>query len=660
MLKKGDNFFSLIICILVMLVFGFVTLLFNVVWGVTQIVCTFLLAVLCFEIVQKHHGNFANYLEQITFHVDNATKECLMYAPMPVVLFKKDGSVLWCNDEFFATYEEQELFGTSVDTLFEQPVLRKLFEEEKIVFNTSINDRHYTVFGNVVKMDKKDSELKFGVLYLFDDTETFEYVGKYKSEAPVVAEIIVDNYDDALRNTPENYHSMFAAEIDNKIYSWFSDCECIVKKVEKDKYFVIFMKKDLDEMVENKFSILEDVKEIKCGNKYSATLSIGVGYGGQSLKEKAEFARAAVTLALGRGGDQSITKEYDNTNYFGGKSREHEKTTRVKARVTAQALRDLFMHASNIIIMGHKHIDADSFGAAVGIRAIANSMDKEAYILCDINAPQINQLVKRISQNIPYEEAFIKREEVAEKADSSTVVVVVDTHRPAYTEMPELLEQKTVILIDHHRRSAEFIEDTTLSYHEPYASSTCELVAELLQYAGGNLKISQYEAEAIYAGIMLDTKDFATRTGVRTFEAAAYLKRCGIDIEQVRKFFKNDFESYIKIAKIISDAEIINSKIAISTSDEVQSSDMRIIAAQAADKLLSVNEIEASFVIMQLENEVTLSARSIGNVNVQVIMEKLGGGGHQTMAGAQFKDESLEEVREKLLTVIDEHFEETE
>ena len=660
MLKKGDNFFSLIICILVMLVFGFVTLLFNVVWGVTQIVCTFLLAVLCFEIVQKHHGNFANYLEQITFHVDNATKECLMYAPMPVVLFKKDGSVLWCNDEFFATYEEQELFGTSVDTLFEQPVLRKLFEEEKIVFNTSINDRHYTVFGNVVKMDKKDSELKFGVLYLFDDTETFEYVGKYKSEAPVVAEIIVDNYDDALRNTPENYHSMFAAEIDNKIYSWFRDGECIVKKVEKDKYFVIFMKKDLDEMVENKFSILEDVKEIKCGNKYSATLSIGVGYGGQSLKEKAEFARAAVTLALGRGGDQSITKEYDNTNYFGGKSREHEKTTRVKARVTAQALRDLFMHASNIIIMGHKHIDADSFGAAVGIRAIANSMDKEAYILCDTNAPQINQLVKRISQNIPYEEAFIKREEVAEKTDSSTVVVVVDTHRPAYTEMPELLEQKTVILIDHHRRSAEFIEDTTLSYHEPYASSTCELVAELLQYAGGNLKISQYEAEAIYAGIMLDTKDFARRTGVRTFEAAAYLKRCGIDIEQVRKFFKNDFESYIKIAKIISDAEIINSKIAISTSDEVQSSDMRIIAAQAADKLLSVNEIEASFVIMQLENEVTLSARSIGNVNVQVIMEKLGGGGHQTMAGAQFKDESLEEVREKLLTVIDEHFEETE
>ena len=660
MLKKGDNFFSLIICILVMLVFGFVTLLFNVVWGVTQIVCTFLLAVLCFEIVQKYHGNFANYLEQITFHVDNATKECLMYAPMPVVLFKKDGSVLWCNDEFFATYEEQELFGTSVDTLFEQPVLRKLFEEEKIVFNTSINDRHYTVFGNVVKMDKKDSELKFGVLYLFDDTETFEYVGKYKSEAPVVAEIIVDNYDDALRNTPENYHSMFAAEIDNKIYSWFSDCECIVKKVEKDKYFVIFMKKDLDEMVENKFSILEDVKEIKCGNKYSATLSIGVGYGGQSLKEKAEFARAAVTLALGRGGDQSITKEYDNTNYFGGKSREHEKTTRVKARVTAQALRDLFMHASNIIIMGHKHIDADSFGAAVGIRAIANSMDKDAYILCDTNAPQINQLVKRISQNIPYEEAFIKREEVAEKADSSTVVVVVDTHRPAYTEMPELLEQKTVILIDHHRRSAEFIEDTTLSYHEPYASSTCELVAELLQYAGGNLRISQYEAEAIYAGIMLDTKDFATRTGVRTFEAAAYLKRCGIDIEQVRKFFKNDFESYIKIAKIISDAEIINSKIAISTSDEVQSSDMRIIAAQAADKLLSVNEIEASFVIMQLENEVTLSARSIGNVNVQVIMEKLGGGGHQTMAGAQFKDESLEEVREKLLTVIGEHFEETE
>lgn len=660
MLKKGDNFFSLIICILVMLVFGAVTLLFNVVWGVTQIVCTFLLAVLCFEIVQKHHGNFASYLEQITFHVDNATKECLMYAPMPVVLFKKDGNVLWCNDEFFATYEEQELFGTSVDSLFEQPVLRKLFDEEKIMFNTSINNRHYSVFGNVVKMDKKDSELKFGVLYLFDDTKTFEFVGKYKSEAPVVAEIIVDNYDDALRSTPENYHSMFAAEIDNKIYSWFGDCESIVKKVEKDKYFVIFMQKDLDEMIENKFSILENVKEIKCGNKYSATLSIGVGYGGQSLREKAEFARAAVTLALGRGGDQSITKEYDNTEYFGGKSREHEKTTRVKARVTAQALQDLFTHASNIIIMGHKYMDADAFGAAVGIRAIANSMDKEACIVCNTNQPQINQLVKRISQNIPYEEVLITREEVSEKVDSSTVVVVVDTHRPGYTEIPELLQQKTVILIDHHRRSAEFIENATLSYHEPYASSTCELVAELLQYAGGNLKISSYEAEAIYAGIMLDTKDFATRTGVRTFEAAAYLKRCGVDIEQVRKFFKNDFESYIKTAKIISDAEIINNKIAISVSEEAQTSDMRIISAQAADKLLSVNEIEASFVIMQLENEITLSARSIGNINVQIIMEKLGGGGHQTMAGAQFKELTLEEVKEKLLSVISEYLEETE
>lgn len=660
MLKKGDNFFSLIICIFVMLVFGFVTLMFNVVWGVTQIVCTFLLAVLCFEIVQKHHGNFANYLEQITFHVDNATKECLMYAPMPVVLFKKDGSILWCNEEFFTTYQEQELFGTSVDALFEQPVLRKLFEEEKIVFNTSINDSHFSVFGNVVKMDKKDTELKFGVLYLFDDTETFEYVGKYKEEAPVVAEIIVDNYDDALRNTPENYHSMFAAEIDNKIYSWFGDCECIVKKVEKDKYFVIFMQKDLDEMVENKFSILEDVKEIKCGNKYSATLSIGVGYGGQSLKEKAEFARAAVTLALGRGGDQSITKEYDNTNYFGGKSREHEKTTRVQARVTAQAIRDLFRHASNIIIMGHKYMDADAFGAAVGVRAIAHSMDKEAYIVCDTNTPQISQLVRRISHNIPYEEVFITKESVSEIVDASTVVVVVDTHRPVYTEIPELLHQKTVILIDHHRRSAEFIENTTLAYHEPYASSTCELVAELLQYAGGNLKISPFEAEAIYAGIMLDTKDFATRTGVRTFEAAAYLKRCGIDIEQVRKFFKNDFESYIKIARIISDAEIMNTKLAVSVCEGKHSSDMRIIAAQAADKLLSVNEIEASFVIMELENEITLSARSIGNVNVQVIMEKLGGGGHQTMAGAQFKEITVDVVKEKLLEVLEEHINEEE
>ncbi len=657
MLNKGDNFFSLIICILVMIIFGAVTLLFNVVWGVTQIVCAILLAVLCFEIVQKNHGNFANYIEQITFHVDNATKECLMYAPMPVAIFKKDGSVLWCNEEFYATYEEQELFGTSVDSLFEQPVLGKLFEDEKIIFNTSINEKHYCVFGNVIKMDKKDSELKFGVLYLFDDSDTFEYVEKYKNEAPVVAEIIVDNYDEALRNTPENYHSMFVAEIDNKIYSWFSDSDCIIKKVEKDKYFVIFMQKDLDEMVENKFSVLESVKEIKCGNKFDATLSIGVGYNSQSLKDKADFARSAVTLALGRGGDQAITKENDNIIYYGGKSREHEKTTKVKARVTTLALKELFQHASNIIIMGHKYMDADAFGAAVGVRAIAHSMGKDARIVCDRKNPQINQLVNRISSNIPYEDVVVTKEEALEIVDSSTVVVVVDTHRPAYTEIPELLECKNIILIDHHRRSAEFIEQANLKYHEPYASSTCELVAELLQYVGSGFKISKYEAEAIYAGIMLDTKDFATRTGVRTFEAAAYLKRCDVDIDQVRRFFKNDFESYIKIAKIISDAEIIENKIAISCSYEEQPNDMRVMAAQAADKLLSVNEVEASFVIMQLDSEITVSGRSIGNINVQVIMEKLGGGGHQTMAGAQFKELTVDEVKDNLLQVIEEYFE---
>lgn len=655
--KKADNFFSLIVCIGVMALFGITTMFFNLIWGVTELICTILLAVLCFEIVEKNHGHFSSYIETITFHVDNATKECLMYAPMPVIIFKKDGSILWCNDEFSQAYSEQELFGISVDTLFEQPVLRKLFENKQIVFSTQINGKHYNVLGNIVKMEKKDVDSSFGVLYLFDDTETFEYVEKYNNELPVIAEITVDNYDDVLRNTPESYRSLLLAEIDNKIYNWLDNDDCIVKKVERDRYFVIFMKKDLDKMIEEKFSVLESVKEVKCGNKFSATLSIGIGVNGESLKRKEEFANSAVTLALGRGGDQAIIKDNDNLAYYGGKTREHEKTTKVKARVTTLALKELFMHASNILIMGHRHADTDSFGAAVGIKAIASSMGKDANIIYDNSSIQINQLIKRLEEHLNYKDVVVSREQATELVNDSTVIVVVDTHRPLYTQMPELLNNdgNDIILIDHHRRGEDFIDNASLVYHEPYASSTSEMVAELLQYAGSELKLSQYEAEALYAGIMLDTKDFAMKTGVRTFEAAAFLKRCGVNIDEVRRFFKNDFESYVKIAKIISEAEIIDESIAISCCDEKEPSEIRAIVPQAADRLLSASEVEASFVIMQIDEETIISGRSSGNMNVQLILEKMGGGGHQTMAGAQLKDFTPSDAKEWLIKVIKEY-----
>lgn len=656
---KGDNFFGLILCIIIMAIFGAVTVFFNFAWGITQLISTVLLTVLCIEIVEKKHGNLSSYIETITFHVDNATKECLMFAPMPVVIFKRDGSILWCNDIFTDLMGKKEMFGVLVDTVFEQPVLRKLYDEEKIILKTTLSGRHYKILGNIVKMDKKDQNNNFGILYLFDDSETFEYLEKYTDESPVISEIIVDNYDDVIRNTPESYRSLFIAELDNKVYSWFNDKDCIIKKVERDKFFVIFKKKDLENMIKDKFSLLESVKEIKCGNKFSATLSIGIGVNAQTFEQRDEYAGSAVTLALGRGGDQAVIKDRDNLSYYGGKTREHEKTTKVKARVTTLALKELLSHSSNVIITGHKFTDTDCFGAAVGIHAIAKSMGKDSMIVYEYSSVQVNQLLKRITDNIDYDGVIVSKAEALESFNKSSVIVVVDTHRPAYTECPQLLTGgNEIILIDHHRRGEEFIDNASLVYHEPYASSTCEMVAELLQYAGGELNISQYEAEALYAGIMLDTKDFAMKTGVRTFEAAAFLKRFGVNIDIVRKFFKNDFESYVKIAAIISRAQIIDKCIAISSSSKILPPELRPIVPQAADRLLSAAEVEASFVLMCVDDEICVSARSTGNINVQVIMEKMGGGGHQTVAGVQIKDMPIEDARKKLLGIIEEYMEE--
>jgi c-di-AMP phosphodiesterase-like protein len=419
------------------------------------------------------------------------------------------------------------------------------------------------------------------------------------------------------------------------------------------------MQKDLEEMIENKFSLLESVKEIKCGNKYSATLSIGIGFNSQSLKDKSDFARSAVTLALGRGCDQAITKDNDNMVYYGGKSREHEKTTKVKARVTTLALKELFQHASNIIIMGHKYIDADAFGAAVGVRAIAHSMGKDAKIVCDSRNPQINQLVKRISENVDYEDVIIEKEEALSIVDKSTVVVVVDTHRPAYTEVPELLECENIILIDHHRRGVEFINDTVLLFHETYVSSTCEMVTELVQYMEDNVKINKITAEGLLAGINLDTKNFAFKTGVRTFEAASYLKKSGADTIEVKKMFNSDINDFITKADIIQSTKIINDNICLAYTGK-EADNINIVVAQAADELLNIKQVEASFVLGQKNGRVFVSARSLGNINVHVLMEKLGGGGHRDIAGAQFKDITIEEAYNKVKEVIQSYLKEEE
>ena len=639
-----------------MYILAVITLLFNIPWGITQLLCAVILTVLCIMIVRQNHGYFKNYINNITFHADTATRESMIYAPMPVAVVKKDGRVLWYNEKFDKAFGDKDLFDVHIDQMFGKKDITKCFESETFGFEASVGEKTYYVTGNGIRIEKKDTENSFVVLYMFDTTDKSQLFEKYNNEHAVVAVVCVDNYEDVLMSTPDTYRSLLLAEIDKKVYNWFGEFGAMIKKYERDKYLVIFRNEFLHQMKEKKFEVIDDVKEIRCGNKFAPTLSIGIGVDFTSLTTADDYANSALTLSLGRGGDQVIVKDSDNLLYYGGKTREHEKTTKVKARVTALALRELFTKVNNIIVMGHQFPDMDSIGAGIGVCAFVRSLGIKANIIYDYSSPSINQMLERIKKSQEYEDVIVSKAEAKELVTDKTLVVVVDTHRPVYTDCPELLDGKhEVVLIDHHRRGAEFLSNVNLVYHEPYASSTCELVTEILQYAGGSFKLSPQEAEALFAGIMLDTKDFAMKTGVRTFEAAAYLKRCGVDIETIRKFFRNDFDNFVQISKVVSGAEVVKGNIAIAECKKSDTADYRAIVPQAADKLLSISGIDASFVIMELPEETIISGRSTGEINVQLILEKIGGGGHLTMAGAQLEPCTFNEAKVKLMSVIEEY-----
>ena len=653
-----ENFIVLIIAISTLGIMGMIMFFFNLTLGIIQLAIAIFLVLLAVFAIRNEHGRFTEFIGSIKFRADDLTKDSLISAPVPVVVFKLNSKVLWANTHFEGLFGNAQLFDKPFETIFPD-VNKEILLKENSEFSCYIGSNHYSVKGKSVVSDKKQKTPSFTVFYLFENTKEYEHSLKYLEERPVAAFINVDNYDDVLLNTPDTYRSMLIAEIDSKISQWFSCTNGVMKKLEKDKYFLFFPHSYLAKMIEEKFSVLDSIRDIRCGNKFSATLSIGVGIGDKDYKDLDDAANSALTLALGRGGDQAVVKENNDVRFFGGKSREHEKTTKVKARVTANALKDLFSRSSNVLIMGHKLPDMDAMGAAVGICAFARFYDKDVHIVYENTSQSVNGILDRIKENIDYEGVLISPEEAHNMIQEETLLVVVDTHKPDYTYAPALVARaKNIVLIDHHRRGEDFINSAKLVYHEPYASSTCELIAEILQYAGGDFSLSAQEAEALYAGIMMDTKDFAMKTGVRTFEAAAFLKRCGVDIQEVRKFFRNDFNSYVQIAQIVSNAMTVNGNIAISGCKNAPDTDLNAIAPQAADKLLSISGIEASFVITEKADEISISGRSTGNINVQRIMEKLGGGGHLTMAGAQFKNTNYEQAQKLLIQAINEYLKE--
>ena len=499
----------------------------------------------------------------------------------------------------------------------------------------------------------------FVAVSLRDVTELNAYIRENEDQRMIAGLIYIDNYDEVMESVEEVRQSLLVALIDRKINKYIGDVDGILKKLEKDKYFIVLRKDAYKKLKEDKFSLLEEVKQVNIGNSRSATLSIGLGLNTATYALSYQYARVAIDLALARGGDQAVIKDCNGITYFGGKKEQTAKNTRVKARVKAEALREFIVTRDKVIVMGHKIADPDSFGACMGIYRAAVSLEKKAHIVINEVTGSVRPLYDEILESPAYEDdIFITSEQALDYVDDNAMVIVVDTNKPQMTECPELLKKsKMIAVLDHHRQSSNIIENAVLSYVEPYSSSTCEMIAEVLQYMVDDIKFPALEAECMYAGIMIDTRNFMNRTGVRTFEAAAFLRRCGADITRVRKMFRDDMASYQAKAEAVRNAEVYRKEYAIAVCPSDIDSPT-VLAAQAANELLDISGIKASFVLTEYENKIYMSARSIDEVNVQIIAEKLGGGGHINSAGAQFDHTNMHEAVSALKETINKMIEE--
>ncbi|MCB6609196.1 DHH family phosphoesterase [[Clostridium] symbiosum] len=592
-------------------------------------------------------------------------KQLLSEMAMPYAIADAEGHLIWMNKAFADVVQEDKGCRKSLAALFPEITKEMLDEiEGNSSIHSSFDGKFYRVDIRQIYVDENEGlrldlnqeipEEMLLAVYLFDETEVLSYKREIDNQKLVAGLIYLDNYEEALESVEEVRRSLLSALIDRKINKYISNMDGIVKKLEKDKYLFVIKQQYTEEIQENRFNLLEDVKTVNIGNEMAVTLSIGMGMNGSSYITNYEYARTAIDMALGRGGDQAVVKDGARIRYYGGKSQQLEKTTRVKARVKAHAMRELMDTKDKLLIMGHKIGDIDSFGAAIGIYRIATSFNKKARIVVNSVNSSVKPMMARFQNNPDYpDDLLMTGEEASDWADANTMLVVVDVNRPSIAEAPELLKQiKTIVVLDHHRQSSEIIDNAVLSYVEPYASSTCEMVAEVLQYIGDGIKIKPAEADAMYAGIVIDTNNFMNQAGVRTFEAAAFLRRNGADVVRVRKLFRDKLEDYKARAEAIQKAEIFKDYFAISECPAEGIESPTVVGAQAANEMLDIVGIKASFVLTELGDTIYFSARSIDEINVQIMMEKLGGGGHRTIAGAQLKDATIEEAKDKLKEII--------
>ena len=656
--KKLSAFFKIPI-LLGLFLAGITVLVYFIDWPIGVILTIFLVIYFVFTLYMYFNNSEILRKEMVEFATSygELQGELLKNFDIPYALLDETGKIMWFNDAFGTAVHKDSDYRRSITTIF--PAIRRegLPKDEKEI-RVQVEMEGTTFMAQIKKLNMAellpsntmlDDKARKGELYslfLIDDTAARIAIQEVDDQSMVVGFVYIDNYEEAVDTLEDVRKSLLVALIDRKVTKYFSSIDGICSKMEKDKYLIVMRKKALHQLEEDHFDLLEDAKTVKIGNEMAITLSIGIGLDGLSYAQNYEFARNAIDLALGRGGDQAVVKNFENVTYYGGKSRQVEKSTRVKARVKAQALKEILNIRDTVFIMGHRLGDPDSFGAALGIYRIAQTLNRKAYIVLNDRTVSLRQVLTLFDKNENYSKDMIIDSVTAiESVTDNSALVVVDVNTPSRTECPELLKLcKSIVVLDHHRQGKEVIENATLSYVEPYASSACEMVSEILQYTGENIKVRPEEADAIYGGIVVDTNNFTNRSGVRTFEAAAFLRRCGADVTRVRKLFREDVVSYRAKADAVSHAQIFRDAFAISVCNAENVQSPTVVGAQAANDLLDIKGVKASFVFTRYQGKVFVSARSIDEVNVQLIMEKMGGGGHLNIAGCQLDNVTIDEA----------------
>ena len=610
----------------------------------------------------KRKTEISEHINELTVSVDKAAQSTIINSPFPLVVLETNGNIIWKSSNFIKEFANIDTGTTLTDVIKE---LKLKIENGKNTNNISISesmkigDKNYKVIAEYTKLrekEHKNSSEYMATVYFLDETNYVKLLEEYTNSRTCIGIIVLDNYEELMQRVTEEEKLKITSNAEKNIYSWVNKYDGLLVKAERDTYVCIFDQLNLEKIKEDKFEILDEIKEIKTQDNIQLTLSIAISENEKTNSEEYKSAKAVIDIALGRGGDQAIIKQNGKYYFFGGRTQEVEKRTRVKARIVAQALEELMNSASNVIIMGHTNSDIDAMGSGMGVYRIAKTIGKDAYIVNETNGTSLDNFINDLKDIEEYNDVIIDKAEALNKISADSLLVVVDTDKKNYVEAPELLDKTDkIVVIDHHRRGTDYIENAILTFHEVYASSACELVTELVEYAEKMVKLTKFEVEALYAGIMMDTKNFTFKTGVRTFEAAAFLRKCGVDIIKVKKWFQSDLETYNKISEIVAKSEIIDDTIAISIYDK-EDSDANITCAKAADELLTISNITASFVIGKMGDKIYISGRSIGDINVQLILEKLGGGGHITVAGAQVEGMTQEEVKQELINRINEYF----